>query len=136
MRLEDVMTCDFPAVGPADSVRDAARHMAEGRIKALPVCDSDRLVGILTDWDITCAAARHERLDSVPVSEVMTPDVVCAEPRATLDEASEIMGDHRLHHLCVREEGRFRGMVHLDVEWAQLGGLDVQAPMATFSAPV
>ena len=46
------------------------------------------------------------------------------------------MGAHRLHHLCVSDEGRFLGMLHLDVEWAQLGGQDVQAPMATFMARV
>jgi CBS domain-containing protein len=142
MRLEDVMTRDLPSVSPADSVRDAARLMAESGVKAMPVCDGDqaaasgaRLGGIITDWDITRAAARSDDLSAMPVSEAMTSNVLTAAPGTTLDEASELMGDHRIHHLCISVGGSFRGMVHLDVEWAQLAA-NVQAPMATFFARV
>jgi hypothetical protein len=44
------------------------------------------------------------------------------------------MADHRIHHLLVREGDRFAGMVHLDVEWSQTGG--IETPMASFSARV
>jgi len=132
MRLEHLMTRDLPSVRPDEALREAARLMVGARVKALPVCEGERLVGILTDWDIAAEAAP----DTLAVADAMTEDVLAAPPDATLDEASELMGAHRLHHLCVSDEGRFLGMLHLDVEWAQLGGQDVQAPMATFMARV
>jgi CBS domain-containing protein len=136
MRLEHLMTRDLPSVTPDFGLRDAARLMVDSRVKALPVCDGGRLTGILTDWDITEAFARDGEVERLQVADAMTHEVLAAPPDATLSEASELMGEHRLHHLCVSEEGRYLGMLHLDVEWAQLGGQDVQAPMATFMAKV
>ena len=132
MRLQDVMTQDLPALARDDSIRTAAERMTTGRRKALPVCEGERLVGIVTDWDITRAVATGASC----VEEAMTADVVAARPDATLDEAAELMGDARLHHLCVTENGSFRGMVHLDVDWAHMGGDIAVHPMATFTAPV
>ena len=136
MRLEHMMTRDLPSVRPDEALREAARIMVGARVKALPVCEGDRLVGILTDWDIAATFAGDAAPDAMSVADAMTEDVLAAPPDATLDEASELMGEHRLHHLCVSDEGRYLGMLHLDVEWAQLGGQDVQAPMATFMARV
>ena len=136
MRLEHLMTRDLPSVRPDEALREAARIMVGARVKALPVCEGERLVGILTDWDIAASFAGDDAPDRLSVSDAMTEDVLAAPPHATLDEASELMGEHRLHHLCVSDEGRYLGMLHLDVEWAQLGGQDVQAPMATFMARV
>jgi CBS domain-containing protein len=136
MRLEHLMTRDLPSVSPGDGLRDAARLMVGAHVKALPVCDGDRLAGIITDWDIAAAFAGEDEPERLQVSDAMTEVVLAAPPDATLSEASELMGEHRLHHLCVSEEGRYLGMLHLDVEWAQLGGQDVQAPMATFMARV
>jgi CBS domain-containing protein len=126
------MTQDLPALAPRDSIRAAAERMTADRHKALPVCEGERLVGIVTDWDITRAVATG----ADRVEQAMTADVVVAAPDATLDEAAELMGDARLHHLCVTEGDAFRGMVHLDVDWAHMGGDIAVHPMATFTAPV
>jgi CBS domain-containing protein len=132
VRLQDVMTQDLPALSPQDSIRTAAERMTNDCRKALPVCVGERLVGIVTDWDITRAVASG----ASNVEAAMTTNVVAAPPDATLDEAAELMGDARLHHLCVTEGGTFRGMVHLDVDWAHMGGDIAVHPMATFTAPV
>ena len=51
-------------------------------------------------------------------------------------EATEEMADRRIHHLLVCEDGRFCGMVHLDVEWSELTESLGGAPMATFAARI
>ncbi len=136
MRLSQVMTIDVPKLNPRHFVRDAARCMAERRVAALPVCsDDDALVGIVTDWDVTLAAASTEDLGTLPVTDVMTREVVCAEPDTPLHDAAEMMDDCRRHHLCVTDHGRFRGMVHLEVDWMHLGA-EGQTPTATFGAPL
>jgi CBS domain-containing protein len=134
MRVGDLMTSDVPTVGPGDRILDLARRMIEAGVKAVPVCDGDRLAGIITDWDVTRAVADGGSAESQLVRDYMTADVVNASTDAQLGEAGQLMADHRIHHLVVCDEGRFAGILHLDVEWTELGGLG--APHATFAAPI
>jgi CBS domain-containing protein len=134
MRIGDVMTTEVPSVDPCETVCDAAREMTQAGVKAIPVCDHGRLEGIITDWDVTRALANDPNAGRRPLGDYMSTDVVAAAPDARLDEASELMADKRIHHLLVCDGDRFAGMVHLDVEWSRLGGLE--APMASFSAPI
>jgi CBS domain-containing protein len=135
MRIADVMTRDLPTVTPESSVRDAAREMRQSGIRALPVCEGTRLVGIVTDWDLACALADEGDPTSRPLGELMSTDLVAAPPDATFAEAAELMGDARVHHLLVRDGEELAGMLHLDVEWSELSGA-IGAPMATFAAPI
>jgi len=134
MTIADVMTRDLPMVGPEDNLRTAAREMKEAGVKALPVREGDRLVGIITDWDVTKAVAEDTDPGEKPLSQCMTTDLVSVPPDTSFMDATEEMAEHRIHHLLVCEEGRFCGMVHLDVEWSELGGLET--PIATFAAAI
>lgn len=133
MRIADVMTTDLPSLTPDENLRTAALRMTESARKALPVIEEEQLIGVITDWDVTRAVAAHG--EDCQVSDFMSTDLVEAGPDTTLSDAAELMGRRHLHHLLVSEDGRFRGIVHLDVEWNQFGG-ETQAPMATFTAPV
>lgn len=131
MRLEELMACDQLPLRPDHTIRDAAQRMDEGRCTALPVCDGERLVGVLTDRDVTRAVAGRPNPGAVAVEEVMTRDVAAASPDATLLEASELMSERRLEHLCVSKQGRYLGMVHVEVRWNDVGpGLPI--PTANF----
>ena len=134
MRIGDVMTSDVPTVGPGDSVGEAARRMADAHVKALPVCDGDRVAGVITDWDVTRAVAAETDVARRPLSDYMSSDVVAVAPDTRLTEAAEVMAGPRVHHLVVEDGERFVGMVHLDVDFSEIGGLD--APIATFTARV
>ena len=132
MRIRDVMATDLPKVEPEESVRDAARRMTESGVHALPVCDGERLEGIITDWDVTRAAA--DDASAGPLRDYMSTNLVTTAPDARLVEVSELMADRRCHHVLVRDGERFAGMVHLDVEWSQMGGMET--PTATFSSRI
>ncbi len=123
MLVRDLMATDVPVVRPDDTVRDAARLMDETGVKVLPVCLGDRLVGILTDSNVICAVADG----CVPASEFvrsyMSPDVVAVTPDTPLEEAGQLMAVRRIHHLAVCDDDRFEGIVQVDVEWSELGGL-------------
>ena len=134
MRIRDVMRSDLPTVSPEDSVGEAARRMWNANVKALPVCEGARLEGIITDWDVTGAMAAGGKPESRLVADCMSTELVAARPDAQLDECAGMMADRRIHHLLVCDGDRFEGMVHLDVSWSQLGGMDT--PMATFTAPI
>jgi CBS domain-containing protein len=135
MRIADVMTCDLPTVEPASSIRDAARSMRERGVRALPVCEGERLVGIVTDWDLARALADEGDPSDRRLAEFMSTDLVTAPPDATFTEAAELMADRRVHHLLVRDGDHLAGMLHLDVDWSELGDA-VGSPVATFCAPI
>ena len=135
MRIADVMTRDLPTIGPKGLIRDAAREMSRSKIRALPVCDGPRLVGIVTDWDVVRALATDGDPSSQPLADFMSTELVALPPDATFADAAEAMADHQVHHLLVREGDRLVGMVHLDVEWSELSGA-VGPPTASFAAPI
>jgi CBS domain-containing protein len=134
MRIADVMTRDLPTVAPGDNLCHAARQMTSAGVGALPVCDGERLAGIITDWDVTRAVASDRDAADHMLAEYMTSDPVTVEPDTRLTDASELMSDSRIHHLVVRDGERFAGMVHLEVDWSRMGGMET--PIASFSAKI
>jgi CBS domain-containing protein len=136
MRIADVMTRDLPTVAPESTVREAARCMTQTGIKALPVCENGRrLVGIITDWDVARATAEEGDPGEQALREYMSTDLVAVGPDAQLTEAAVMMGERRVHHLLVRDGDELAGMIHLDVEWSDMGG-PVETPTATFAARI
>jgi CBS domain-containing protein len=135
MRIADLMTRDLPTIAPDQSVREAASAMTGRGVKALPICEGERLVGIVTDWDLAKAVAGGEDLSKLPVETVMSTDLVQAAPESTLADVAHLMADRQVHHLLVSKDGRYEGMVHLDVEWSELTE-SLGAPMATFAARI
>jgi CBS domain-containing protein len=77
MQVAEIMTRD-PEVVPADFIlKDAALKMRELDVGMLPIRNEDRLVGMLTDRDITVRATAEGRdPKNTKVSEVMTPEVI------------------------------------------------------------
>src|SRR3954468_20692235 len=134
MRIADVMNRELPTVAPGDNLSYAARQMASRGVRALPVCDGERLAGIITDWDVTRAVAADRDAADRMLADYMTSDPVAVEPDMQLTEASEVMSESRIHHLVVRDGDRFAGMVHLDVDWSLMSGLET--PIASFAAKI
>ena len=52
MKIADVMTPDLETVSPSDTLKTAARLMADIHSEALPVGEDNRLIGTITDHDI------------------------------------------------------------------------------------
>jgi CBS domain-containing protein len=132
MSVRDLMTTDVPIARLEDTVRDAARLMDATHVKVLPVCEGDRLVGVLTDWDVICAIADGGTPDTEFVRNYMSVDVVTVTPDTAVAEAGKLIGHRRVHHLLVCDDDRFAGIMHVDVEWSELGRPGV--PHATFAA--
>lgn len=109
--VADVMTPDPVCVAPDDSLRLARDRMAEGGFRRLPVVQSGRLVGIVTDRDLRRATnspfALRERwyddliLDQVKVWGAMTANPVTIEADASLIVAAQMMHDHKIGGLPV-----------------------------------
>ena len=109
----------FPTVVTDVTVRDAAKVMRDADVRAVPVVEGDKLVGIVTDWDIVDAfAAEGDDLADKPVSAIMTSDkLFTIQASATAAYATAKLQEKRVHHLPVLDDERYVGMICLGTEW-------------------
>jgi CBS domain-containing protein len=109
----EIMTEDCRCMGEHDSVRDAARRLAELRIGAMPICgDDDRLKGMITDRDIAVkVVAEGLDPDRTEVGRLAEGEVVWVEADADLDRALELMAEHDVRRLPVIQDHRLVGII-------------------------
>jgi CBS domain-containing protein len=115
MQVYEAMTPDVVSVGPDATLQEAAEAMRNLDVGPLPVCEGDRLIGMITDRDITIrATARGQDPRSTRVKEVMTPEAVCCLETDEVGRVAQVMQDAQLRRLLVvSAEGRLVGIVSL-----------------------
>ena len=115
MQLKDVMTRNVEVIGPEATLADAASRMDALDIGPLPVCENDRLVGIITDRDITVrSTAMGEDPKTTHVRDAMTRDVLCCHEDDDVREATRLMERNQVRRLPVlNREDRLVGIVSL-----------------------
>ncbi|MEO5809267.1 MAG: CBS domain-containing protein, partial [Sphingomicrobium sp.] len=77
-QIRDVMTSDIKTVSPDHTAQEAAGFMLSADTGSIPVCDGDKVVGMITDRDIAVRGIGKGLGPDCKVSELMTSDVVCA----------------------------------------------------------
>jgi len=96
-RSESGMIVDPVTIRPDNTITDALALMSKYRISGLPVTNSAKLVGIVTNRDL-----RFQKDTSLPVSAVMTKeDLITVPVGTTLAEAERILQQHRVEKLLV-----------------------------------
>ncbi len=117
-RSESGMIVDPVTIQPDQLVRDALEVMARYRISGLPVVDRHgQLKGILTNRDLRFCT-EFDR----PISDFMTKEsLVTASVGTTLDEAKQLLHQHRIEKLLVVDsEGGLKGLITVkDIKKAQ-----------------
>ena len=102
--VADIMTTSAITVVRHTMVTQAEHTMLELDIRHLPVVDAEgRLVGILSDRDVLGALAKS-RDKAIPVSQVMTEDVLTVRPETRACEATGLMLDRRISALPVIDD--------------------------------
>jgi CBS domain-containing protein len=103
MTVHDVMTRGPECTRPNDTIASVASRMRDLGVGSLPVCgDSDKLVGMITDRDITVrATSRACDPSTTCVRDVMTPGIVCCREDDDLAEAVRMMEEKQIRRLVV-----------------------------------
>ncbi len=110
--VRDAMTADPRSIGASASVVEAARLMREQHIGSLPVTEDERVVGMITDRDITTRVVAESAVpETTSVGDVYSRDLISVEPNSDLDEALRLMARHQVRRLPVVENDRLVGMV-------------------------
>jgi CBS domain-containing protein len=107
-------TAGVHTIGPDAPVIDALKQMAEREIGALPVVESEKLVGILSERDYARKVILQGKSSrDTLVREIMTTRVVCVGPQRTVEECMALMTDKRIRHLPVIEHGNLIGVLSI-----------------------
>ena len=110
--VRDVMTGNPRSIGASASVVDAARLMRQEHIGSLPVTDDEKLVGMITDRDITTRVVAEAADPKVTlVADVYSQALIAVEVDNDLDEALQLMARHQVRRLPVVEHGGLVGIV-------------------------
>ena len=112
MKVREAMTQDVCLTGPDQSIRDAAKVMAQIDAGALPVEQDDRLVGVITDRDIAVRAVAQGKSPDTKVRDVMSREVLYCYEDEDLDTVIRNMGTIKVRRLPVlNREKRLVGIV-------------------------
>jgi signal-transduction protein with cAMP-binding, CBS, and nucleotidyltransferase domain len=104
MKVEDGMSAQVLMIGPAHTLREAARMMAARQVGAAVVVNPDNAgVGIMTERDILMSVACGENPDAEVASDHCTQDVVFAARGWTMESAAAAMVRGGFRHLVVIE---------------------------------
>lgn len=136
MKVSDKMTRDPRVASPDDSIRDAARSMAECDSGVLPVGENDRLVGMVTDRDITVRGVAEGKGPDAKVREVMTADVKYCFEDEDLDHVARNMSEQQVRRLPVMSrDKRLVGILSLgDIALGE-GAMPALAALSGISQP-
>lgn len=114
MNVRDGMTKVVLSIGPAHTLREAARMMSGQRVGAAVVVDSEHSgIGILTERDILDSIGSNQDPDRELVADHRTSDVVYAAPDWTLEQAAAAMVGGNFRHLVVVDGHEVAGLLSM-----------------------
>lgn len=115
MKLKDIMTPKVQVIHPSTALKECAAQMKACDVGAMPVCEGDRLIGMITDRDLVVRAlAESVSLNDMAVREVMSSPVVFAFEDDDVESAVRIMEVKQIRRLAVlNRKRRLVGIVSL-----------------------
>ena len=114
VKVADGMSRSVLTIGPAHTLRQAARMMSARRIGAAVVIDPEHAgIGILTERDLLDSVAAGEDPDAELVAQHRTEDLVYASPEWTLEEAAAAMVRGGFRHLVVIDGHDVAGLLSM-----------------------
>ena len=115
MKVSEIMSSDVQVITPDQPIQQAARLMIDSDTGFLPVGDGERLIGMVTDRDITVRAVAEGRGPDTPVREVMSDRPLFAWDDQEVDDVAIQMSDAQVRRMPVlsRDGERLVGVVSL-----------------------
>ncbi|MCB0326944.1 MAG: IMP dehydrogenase [Bdellovibrionales bacterium] len=98
-KSESGLISDPITISPNTSVAQTLELMMRNRISGIPVVEGKKLVGIITNRDL-----QFEKNHQQPVSDIMTRELVTAKEGISLEEAKDLLHQHRIEKLLVVDD--------------------------------
>ena len=114
MKVSEAMTAQVTTAQPSDSIQSVAKIMKSVDTGAVPVFESGKVIGMVTDRDIVLRVVAEGRSFADAISEVMTDEVQSCKADDNLADAAAQMASHQLRRLIVTDEnGKMAGILSL-----------------------
>jgi CBS domain-containing protein len=104
MKISEVMTREVETIRPDQTAQEAAKFMLSADAGSIPVTDSGRLIGMITDRDIAVRGVAKGYGPDTPVRELMTDDIVCARHDDDVEDIATKMSEAQVRRLPVIDE--------------------------------
>ena len=113
-KIRDIMTNDVAALSPSNTIAEVAQQMRMLNVGSIPLVQSERLVGVITDRDIVLRVVADGLDPHQERAELhMSRDPITVTPDTSTDEAARIMARAQVRRLPVVEDGRLIGYLAL-----------------------
>lgn len=115
MKVKDAMHKGAEWMAPGTPLVEIAKKMHDLDIGCVPIGENDRLIGMVTDRDITCrAVAKGADCTKLTARDVMSKEIVYCRDSENLEDAIRIMEDKKIRRLpVINEKKRLVGMLSL-----------------------
>jgi CBS domain-containing protein len=135
-KISEIMTRDVKVISPNESLQRAAQIMDELNVGSLPVCDGERLVGVITDRDITVrSTSAGEAPQDARVSDAMTGEVHYCMEDDSVEDIMDKMADIQIRRVpVVDQDKRLVGIVALG-DVATKAPKDAEGTLEDISTP-
>ena len=104
MKARELMTSEPACCTPEQTVQEAARLMRDNDCGCIPVVEdteTNRIVGVVTDRDITCRCTAEAKAADTRVSDVMSRDPTCCGPDVDVEAVEQIMANEQVRRVPV-----------------------------------
>ena len=136
MKISEVMTTEVETIGADQTAREAASFMLRADAGSIPVCDGDKVIGMITDRDIAVRGVAEGRGPNTPVSELMSDGIICAREDEDIQEVARRMSEEQVRRLPVLDaEDRLCGIVSLGDLTRETRGEAAQTALEGVSSP-
>jgi CBS domain-containing protein len=123
MKISEVMTRSVETVSPDQTAREAAQFMLRAEAGSIPVCEGERIVGMITDRDIAVRGVAEGRGPECRVRDLMSDGIICARDDEDVAEVAQRMSDKQVRRLPVLDANeRIVGIVSLGDLSRETGG--------------
>jgi CBS domain-containing protein len=114
MKVREIMTANVASAAPETTLEEIATMMRDADTGAIPIVEDEALVGIVTDRDIVirCIAEGRDPVETT-AEDVVSENAITVDAEDEVEEAAEIMAEHKVRRLPVCEDGRLIGMLSL-----------------------
>lgn len=118
-KISTIMITDVITVGPEDNLEQAKQLLLEHEVEHLPVVDDNKLVGIISYYDLWELNKDFKEYSKIKVKEIMTRKVVHLEPNDKIGTATEVLLHHLFQAIPITDADRnLLGIVtNLDILW-------------------
>ncbi|MFP3667835.1 CBS domain-containing protein [Priestia sp. SIMBA_032] len=113
MNITEIMTKDVETCDLKSSCGEVANLMKQLDVGAIPICEGNKLVGLVTDRDLVVKGLANNCNAKTPIAEIVKPHVITGTKEMSLEQVAEIMSRYQIRRLPIMEGDKLIGIVSL-----------------------